>query len=156
MIVVAIVPVAMIIVAIAVAVVPVAVIVIVVINVLDAFNVFHALDMPNVLTAVARHVLRVIPIVLHEIDRPAAGMVLSAMPAPVSFMSRWHVQVNGLQDNVLGRLHRHDRLCINDRWRRNIADVDLSVEAGLANTDGYPDVSCKGWSRKEAQCCRTH
>lgn len=110
-----------------------------------------------VLLTVARHVFVVVPVVAHEVDRAAAGMVLRTMPAPVPFVPRRDVQVNRLNDNRLSRLYGNHRLCINDGRRRNVADVELPVEAGLANADGYGDVAGKRCrSREETQYCRAH
>lgn len=154
MIVVPVMPVSVVIVVIAAPVMPVSVVIIVIAAPLvHALDVLEALDM---LAAVARHVLPVVPIVFYEVDRPATSMVLRAMPAPVFLMPGRYVQINGLHDNMLSRLHRDDRLCIDDRRRRNIADVDLAVEAGLADADRHPDVAGKCRSRKETQHCPVH
>ena len=43
---------------------------------------------------VTRHVFVVVPVVSHKVDRPAAGVVFRAMPAPVLLVARPHVQVD--------------------------------------------------------------
>jgi len=104
---------------------------IIVVPVSAAMNIL----MIAVLAGVARHVLLVVPLVAYEVDRPAASVVLRAMPAPVPFVSGRYVQVNRLDCNVLGRPNGNDRLCINNGRRRNSADVDLPEEARLTNAD---------------------
>jgi len=102
--------------------------------------------LPPVIVAMSilRHVFVVVSIIAHEIDGAAAGVVLRAMLAPVLLMSRRDMQVDGLRWNVLRRARNDDRLCI-DHWRgRNIANVDLTVKAWLADADGYADISGKG------------
>lgn len=46
--------------------------------------------------AVVRYVAIAVPIVAHEQDRPVAGVVFAAMPAPIPLITRPHVQINGI------------------------------------------------------------
>ena len=48
------------------------------------------------ITSVARDVFVVVPIIAHEVDRSAAGIVLGAMLAPVLLVPRRDVQVDRL------------------------------------------------------------
>jgi hypothetical protein len=63
-----------------------------------------------VLALVSRHVFVVIPVVAHEVDPPAAGVVLRAMLAPVVLMPRRHVKVNRRGRNEFRRLPDHHGL----------------------------------------------
>jgi hypothetical protein len=84
---------------------------------------------------VARDVFVVIPIVAHEVDRSPASVVFRTVLAPVLLVTRRHMQVDRLYRNVLRRPHNYDRLRVDDRRPRNVANVNLSVKAGLAYCD---------------------
>jgi hypothetical protein len=64
----------------------------------------------------------------YEVHRSIAGIVLSAVLAPIPGVIRRDVQINGRRRSAL-RLD-HDRLCINDRWRGSVAEIDLTIHAG--------------------------
>ena len=65
--------------------------------------------------------------IAQEIDRLAAGMVATAVTAPVARMTGWHPHIDGLHL----RHHRAapHRLGIK-HLRRRIADIDLTVNPG--------------------------
>jgi hypothetical protein len=46
------------------------------------------------LVLVSRHVFIFVPVITHEVDPPAAGVVLRTMLAPVLLVPRQHVQIN--------------------------------------------------------------
>jgi hypothetical protein len=94
------------------------------------------------LFAVARHVFVSVPVIAHEVDTPAAGVVSPAMLAPVLLVARWHTQIDGLFINNIGI--DSDRLFVNHPRLWKIADVDLTVKAGLADVDGYADGGKRG------------
>jgi hypothetical protein len=109
-----------------------------------------------VLTLVSRHVFIVVPVIAHEIDRPAAGVVLRAVFAPVFLVARRHVQVERRGREELRHLLDHHRLGINN-WRlRNAADVDLSEESGLADSDRHANIAGKGRAADRAKTERRH
>jgi len=52
----------------------------------------------------SRHVFIVVPVIAHEVDAPAASIVLSTMLTPVPLMAGRHMQVNRLGRNEFRRL----------------------------------------------------
>src|SRR6185437_473435 len=63
---------------------------------------------------IARDVHALIPVVLYEVHRPPACMVVDAMIGPVVLIARRYVQVDGRPD----RTCLDDHGCrINHRWR---------------------------------------
>src|SRR5215813_3206254 len=100
---------------------------------------------------VVRDVFVVVPVIFDEVDRAAAGMILAAMFVPVLLMAGRHVQVNRCGCNILRCWRNDDRLRVDDRRPRDVADVDLSVEPGLTNADRYADVSGKRGDRERTE-----
>lgn len=90
--------------------------------------------------AVMRDVFVVVPVVAHEVDRYTACIIFCAMLSPVLFMPGRYVQVDRLGRNIRRRAYDHDRLGINNRRARNIANVDLSVETWLPNGDRHAHI----------------
>ena len=92
----------------------------------------------------------VVPVVIDEIDRPAAGIVPVAMFTPVSCMARPDMQVNGFVINN----HPIDdaRLSINDSGARRVTDVNAAKETWLPDTDGDANV-CRKRGRGIARKC---
>ena len=110
----------------------------------------------RVLASVARDVFFVVPIVAHEIDRPAARVVLRAMLAPVLLVPRRDVQVDRLDSHVLRGPHCYDRLRIYDGRPGDVADIDLPKESGFTQRNRHADIACKcGRCQCRQQCC-TH
>jgi len=94
-----------------------------------------------------RNVHIVVPTVLNEINRPAAGVVLMAMFAPMLRMTRRDVQIKGLRDNNGGRRRRNQHgTRVDHRRPWSIADVDASVKTRLINRDGNTDIRAEGRS----------
>src|SRR5712692_5158340 len=87
---------------------------------------------------VVRNVHLVVPVVLNEVDRLAAGVVLAAMLAPVFLVPRRHMQIDWLSYH-LDPLD-HNRLRKDQSRRRSVADVDATIEARLADADRNADV----------------
>lgn len=91
---------------------------------------------------VTRNIFAVVPLVLHEEDPLAAGVVLAAMPVPMLDVARRHPQIDRRP------AHRHpldcDRLGIDDLRLRIVADVHPPIETGLADADGNSHVGSKG------------
>src|SRR5687768_4982474 len=103
-----------------------------------------------VLGLVVRHVVGLIPVLTHEIDRPAARVVLRAVLSPVLLVARWHAHVDRLHIDDLRRTLDPDRLGIDHRRSREIANVDLPVKARLADSNRGADVS--GERRGSGNC----
>ena len=82
----------------------------------------------------------VIPLISHEIDWPATGIVLMTMFCPMFFVSRRNMQI----ERRIRHTHRHgtdhDRLRINDLWPWKVSDIDLAIKAWLTNTDRHTDI----------------
>ncbi len=94
-----------------------------------------------VLVLVSRHVFIVVPVIAHEVDSPAAGVVLRTMLAPVLLVPWRYMKVNRRGRNELRRLLDYHRLRIDQLWLRKIADIDLAEESGLSDTDRHADVA---------------
>ena len=82
---------------------------------------------------VARGVFVAIPVVLNEIDRPAAGTVTVAVASPVLGVAWRYAQVEWCYGNW--RWTNDHRLRVDQRRGRITADVDTAVETGLADAD---------------------
>jgi hypothetical protein len=82
----------------------------------------------------------------HEVHRPITGVVFMAVLAPIFCMIRRDVQIDGRRRCAL-RLDQHG-LCIDDRRRTLVADIDLTIYArddltGQHDTDvDAPCVTC--------------
>src|SRR5262249_55320541 len=90
--------------------------------------------------AVMRNVNFVVPVLRHEVDRSAAGVVLTAMLCPVPLVSRGDVEIERLRrrdahHNRCG--DRNDRAG-HDQLRRGhaAAEGDLAIEAGCGHIYG--------------------
>jgi len=96
-----------------------------------------------IVMSVPRNVFLVVPIIPHKVDRSAARVVLRTVLAPVFLMPRSDVQVDRRGRCIFRRSRDHDRLRIDDwRWR-NIANVDLTIKAWLAEGDGHAHIPGK-------------
>jgi hypothetical protein len=73
-------------------------------------------------------ILRIVFARSYEVHRPIAGIVFMAMPAPIFCVTRRDVQIDGRRGCVL-RLDQHG-LCVDDRRRALVADIDLAIHAG--------------------------
>ena len=102
--------------------------------------------------AILRGIDIVVPVVLHEVDRRAAGPILTAMLAPVPSMAWRHMQVQRLPD-YLDLLDDHGLAIDQCRTRILIADVDLAVKSGLPDTDRDADISGKRGCCSHKQSC---
>lgn len=93
---------------------------------------------------VARGVFVGVPMVLHEVDPFAAGLVLAAVLAPVLGVAGRDAQVDGWA------VHRYaldeGRLRIEEYRRRVAANVDPAIKPGLADADRYANIGgeCRG------------
>jgi hypothetical protein len=82
------------------------------------------------------HIDVIIPLIFHEIDGPAAGIILMTMLTPVFCVSRRNIQIDGG-----GSLHSrryvsdYNGCCMNDLWPRKVSDVNAAIKSRL--TDAY-------------------
>src|ERR1019366_849909 len=87
----------------------------------------------TMLFLVTRSILAVVPVVLHEEDPLAAGVVFAAVLAPMFGVARRYAQIDRRA------VHRHPldchRLTIDHLWLRIVADIESAIEAGLADAD---------------------
>jgi hypothetical protein len=102
-----------------------------------------------VMISMTRDIFVVVPFIAYEVDRSATRVVLRAMFVPVLFMSRRDVQVDWFRCNVFRRARDHDRLRKHDRRPRDVSNINLTVEAWLADADRYAYVTGKS---REAAC----
>ena len=93
---------------------------------------------------VMMHVFVVVPLVLHEIDGPAAGAVLTTMLAPVLLMPRRHMQIDRRHLVVFGCALNDNRLGVHDRRPWHVSDFDLPVKAWLSDADRDRDIAGDG------------
>src|SRR6266481_7134590 len=77
----------------------------------------------------------VVPSVPNKVDLPPASVILAAMLAPVLFMSGWYMQIKRFGGYWVWSTFNDHRLPIDDFRLGLIADVDATVETGLADTD---------------------
>ena len=89
----------------------------------------------SVIPSELRHILLVIPIVLHKINRLVAGVVPAAVLTPVFCMSRWHVQVDRLPWHKDRRFSYDYRLRVDQHRWWTVAKVDTTIKAGLTDAD---------------------
>ena len=64
----------------------------------------------------------------HEVYRPIAGIVLLTVLAPIPCVIRRDVQIDGRRRGVLWLDHHW--LCVDDRRRTSVADIDLTIHPG--------------------------
>jgi len=98
-----------------------------------------------ILLAVVRHVGIAIPVVPHEVDRLAAGVVLSAMLAPVPLMAWRHMQVQRLAHFAARRPLDDHRALVDQLRLGKAANVQASIETGFANVDRDAQVAGQQW-----------
>jgi hypothetical protein len=101
---------------------------------------------------VMRNVFVLVPVVVNKIDTLATGVVLAAMFAPVPCVAGRDVQVDW---GTMNRNPLDDHwVTIKDTWRRiAIPNVDLSIETGLTDADGYADIGCESLRSGSGKRC---
>jgi hypothetical protein len=105
--------------------------------VITAITAFVVATIIMVTFPILRNVDMVVPVVLNKVDALVAGVVLTAIPAPMPRVSRFYTQVNWCAR--YSPLH-HPRLAVQQLRTRIVADVDATIIAGLADTDRNPDI----------------
>jgi len=102
------------------------------------------------------HINILVPAVLDEIDRPAAGTVRIAVSVPISDMGGRYAEI----DRWVPSFHASDnhRFSIDQTWWGGIADVDAAIKSGFPHTDGYSGLSLAQHHGKErgenGGCCK--
>jgi hypothetical protein len=99
---------------------------------------FFVMTTAIMVAAVARLIYRAIPVIVNKIYRLAAGPVSGTVPSPVLFITRAHVQINRCSGRP-GRAHNHNRLGVNHRRGRLIANINAAIQARLVHADKHPD-----------------
>src|SRR4029077_1684240 len=84
---------------------------------------------------IVRNVRVGVPVVLHEVDRLSAGVVLAAMVAPIPLIARANVQIDRRRQHAAGNAYTHDGRAIDEARRRRVAEIHASVESGIAQAD---------------------
>ena len=107
----------------------------------------------TMLFLVTRSVLALVPVVMHKEDPLAAGVVFAAVLVPMFGMARRYAQIDRRA------FHRHPldcyRLTIDHLWRRKAADVESTIEAGVADGDRDSNVGSEHWgSNGDSGNCR--
>ena len=97
-----------------------------------------------VIFAVAGYINLLVPAIIDEIDRPAAGIVSVAVLVPLFHVARGHAEVDRWMpdfDPV-----DDDWLFVYQPRRGRVADVNAPIKIRVANTDRYPGscLACKG------------
>ena len=87
---------------------------------------------------IVRHVDVVVPVVFNEIDRAVARVIFVAMLAPLLRVAGRDAEVNGLRG--LRDALDDDRLRIDHLRRRNVANIDTAIKAGLSDVDRYSNI----------------
>lgn len=123
---------------------PILAVIPVVVTIAIAAAIVPAIAVTPTTLLIARRIFTFVPLVLNKIDTLATGAVFVAVLAPVLGMAGRDAQVDR-RTTVRNRLDQ-DRLPIDDRGTRITADVDLAVEAGLADADR--DAHISGVSRR--------
>jgi hypothetical protein len=99
-----------------------------------------------------------VPVMLDEVDRLAAGVVLAAMMAPIVLIAWAHMQIDRWRQRGAMNAYTHDRRVIDKAGRRRVADIHATVKARVAQTDRDSHLcercaaerhGCKSHSEKE-------
>jgi len=118
-------------------VVTIAVIIAVIAVVSVIIPMFVTMFVTMVLTIVG-HVTIGVPVMPDEIDRPAAGVVLVAMVAPIALIAWAHMQIDRRRQLATLNTYAHDGRAVDETGGRRIADIHASIKTGIAQADGYP------------------
>ena len=97
----------------------------------------------SVMPLVTRGIFALVPTVLYEIDPLIAGIVFTAMSAPVFGVAGRHIQIN--RRPILRYPVHRSRLLIDKLWRgRIVAKIESTVKPWLADAHRYPYISRLG------------
>jgi hypothetical protein len=90
-----------------------------------------ALIIISAIRLIMRDIHLVVPIIMDEIDRPAAGVIFGAVLAPVFCLSGRNMQIERLLDNMDGSRPDYHGLGVDHCRPGSIPDVNLAVKARL-------------------------
>jgi hypothetical protein len=103
----------------------------------------------RIILAVSGCVDIAIPDVVNKIDRPAAGLVLIAIPVPFFCMPRRHAEINR---RIPGPYRADDnRFRIDQPRRRIIAYIKAAVKSRFAHTDRNAGMRLVRYGRKQGR-----
>ena len=85
--------------------------------------------------AVARRIFIGVPRILHKIDWLPAGVIRAAVLRPMFGVTRRYTQIDWRLWDVPTRPFDDDRLGVDHLRRREVADIEATVEARLADLD---------------------
>lgn len=105
--------------------------------------------------AIAGHIHIAIPILMDEIDRPAAGVILMTIPVPSFHVTGRNVEIERRAPNR-GALYNH-RLFVDHSWWWVPADIDAAKESRFRHADRHSGVRlprCDGKQGcQDCSCC---
>ena len=90
--------------------------------------------------AISRRVHVPVPIILHEINRAAAGVISRAILPPILLMPRRNTQIERLHDNFVRRTLDYYRMRHNYRRRRQISEFDAAEKIRMTDGNRYADI----------------
>jgi hypothetical protein len=109
-------------------------VIVAVIAVIAVVSVIIPMFVTMVFTIVG-HVSIGVPVMLDEVDRLAAGVVLAAMVAPIALIAWAHMQIDRRRQLAALNAYAHDRRAIDEAGGRRIADIHTAVKSGVAQAD---------------------
>ncbi len=81
------------------------------------------------------HIDVIVPLIFHEIDGPATGIVLVAMLAPVFCVSRRNIHIDGGRSRHSHRyMSDYNRCWIHKLRSRKVSDVEPAIKSRLTET----------------------
>ena len=86
----------------------------------------------------SRYIFALVPVVSHKINRFATGVVLPTVLAPVLHMARRNMQIDGRA--AYGYSLDITRLRVDELRRRKAANIESTIEAGLADAHCDPNI----------------
>ena len=135
-------------------VVMIAILVVVMITVIVAMIAVVAMIIPMFVTmvfAIVGNVSIGVPVMPDEVDRLTAGVVLTAVMAPIALIAWAHMQIDRRRQDAALHTYAHDGRAIDEAGRRRIADIHASVKSGIAQVDGDPHL-CERCAAEGQRC----
>jgi len=91
-----------------------------------------------------------VPVMPDEVDRLPAGVVLTAVVAPIALVARAHMQIDRRRQHAALNAYANHGRAIDEARRRRVADIHASVKARVAQADGGGHLC----ARRAADCQR--
>jgi len=76
-----------------------------------------------------------VPVMSDEVNRLAAGVIFTAMVAPIALISWAHMEIDRRRQYGAMNAYAHDGRAIDEAGRRRVADIHPSVKSGVAQID---------------------